>query len=120
MVYRNKCLLPIFDMDILDARLMVLALLAATGYALATIGMKLASGHWTMLAGILILLGFMAATQAEIVLMRHMELGVLYLVIIATETLIVLAYAFAIGEGLNLRESMGGLLIFAGLVVVLE
>lgn len=107
-------------MDILDARLMILALMAAVGYGLATIGMKLASGHWTMLAGFLILLGFFAAMQAEIVLMRNMELGVLYLVIIAAETLIVLGYAFAIGEGLNLRESLGGVMIFAGLVFVLE
>jgi multidrug transporter EmrE-like cation transporter len=94
--------------------------MAAVGYGLATIGMKLASGHWTMLAGVLILLGFFAAMQSEILLMRNMELGVLYLVIIAAETLIVLGYAFAIGEGLNLRESLGGLMIFAGLLVVLE
>lgn len=107
-------------MDILDTRLMILALMAAVGYGLATIGMKLASGHWTMLAGILILLGFFAAMHAEITLMRDVELGVLYLVIIAAETLIVLGYAFAIGEGLNLRESLGGVMILAGLMVVLE
>ncbi|WP_371223276.1 5-aminolevulinate synthase [Roseovarius sp. 2305UL8-3] len=107
-------------MDLLDTRLMILALMAAMGYGLATIGMKLASGHWTMLAGGLILLGFFAAMQSEIILMRGVELGVLYLVIIAAETLIVLGYAFAIGEGLSLRESFGALLIFAGIAVVME
>ena len=49
-----------------------------------------------------------------------MELGVLYLIIIAAETLIVLGYAFAIGEGLSMRESMGALMIFAGIAVVME
>ncbi len=107
-------------MELLDTRLLILAFTAAVGYGLATIGMKLASAQWGMLAGILILLGFFAAMQAEIVLMRGVELGVLYLVIIAAETLIVLSYAFAIGEGLNLRESLGGVLIFAGLIVVLD
>ncbi len=105
---------------ILDTRVMILALTAAVGYGLATIGMKLASGQWTVLAGVLILLGFFAAMQTEIILMRGMDLGVLYLIIIAAETLIVLGYAFAIGEGLSMRESMGAVLIFAGIAVVME
>lgn len=105
-------------MEILDARLGILALLAAMGYGVATIGMKLASDTWTVPAMGLILLGFFAATQAEIVLMRGVSLSVLYLVIIAVETLIVLTYAFSIGEGLSARESLGGVLIFAGLAVV--
>lgn len=105
-------------MEILDARLGVLALLAAMGYGVATIGMKLASDSWTVPAMGLILLGFFAATQAEIVLMRGVNLSVLYLAIIAVETLIVLTYAFSIGEGLSPRESLGGVLIFAGLAVV--
>lgn len=107
-------------MDLLDTRLLILAFTAALGYALATIGMKLASAQWGLLAGVLILLGFYAAMQAEITLMRGVELGVLYLLIIAAESLIVLGYAFAIGEGLNLRESLGGLLILAGVIVVLD
>lgn len=104
----------------MDTRLFVLALTAAVGYGLATIGMKIASAQWGFLAGALILLGFYAAMQAEIILMRGIELGVLYLVIISAETLLVLGYAFAIGEGLNLRESLGAVLIFAGLIVVLD
>ena len=107
-------------MELLDTRLLILALTAAAGYGLATIGMKIASAQWGLLALGLILLGFFAAMQAEIILMRGIELGVLYLIIIALETLIVLSYAFAIGEGLNLRESLGGALIFAGLIVVMD
>lgn len=107
-------------MDLIDTRLLLLALIAAVGYALATIGMKIASGHWTILACTLIFVGFFAVIQSEILLMRNMELGVLYLLIIAAETLLVLGYAFAIGEGLSLRESAGAVMIFAGIAVVLE
>jgi hypothetical protein len=106
--------------NVVDLRLLLLALISAVGYALATIGMKLATGQWTVVAGSLILLGFFAAMQGEMALMRGMELGVLYLLIIAAETLLVLGYAFAIGEGLSLRESAGALLIFTGIAVVLE
>lgn len=94
--------------------------MAAIGYGVATIGMKLASDNWTVTAGLLITMGFLAATQAEIILMRGMTLGELYLVIIAIETLIVLTYAFAIGEGLTPREALGGMMILLGLVVVAD
>ena len=67
---------------------------------------------------VLIGTGFAAAMQAEIVLMRGIDLGVLYLLIIAIETLIVLSYAFFIGEGLDMKEAAGGVLILAGLAVV--
>lgn len=93
-------------------------LIAALGYALATIGMKLASGAWSLLALALLLAGFYAATRSEITLMREVDLGVLYLLIIAVETLVVLSYAWFIGEGLAARDAMGGLLIFAGLAVI--
>lgn len=105
-------------MELLDLRLGVLALLAAAGYGVATIGMKLASETWTGMAMGLILIGFMAATQAEIILMRGMTLSVLYFIIIALETLIVLSFAYSIGEGLSPREAMGGVLILSGLLIV--
>ncbi len=105
-------------MEAFDIRLLGLAVLAAMGYGVATIGMKLASGHWTFLAFGLIALGFVAATQAEVVLMRGVTLGALYLMIIAIETLIVLTYAYSIGEGLSARDMSGGVLIFLGLAIV--
>ncbi|MEZ5715276.1 MAG: 5-aminolevulinate synthase [Paracoccaceae bacterium] len=105
-------------MDIALLKTSGFVLLAALGYAMATIGMKLASGNWTYLALALLLLGFYAASHAEIVLMRDIDLGLLYLVVIAVETIVVLGYAWAIGEGLGPREAMGGLLVLAGLVVI--
>ncbi|WP_152474258.1 5-aminolevulinate synthase [Roseovarius sp. THAF9] len=105
-------------METFDLRLLALAVFAAMGYALATIGMKLASGHWSFLAAGLILLGFIAATQTEILLMRGVSLGALYLLIIAIETLVVLTYAYAIGEGLSARDVGGGVLILLGVALV--
>ena len=99
-------------------RTFAFVLIAALGYAVATIGMKLASSQWSAPAVALLLGGFLAATRSEITLMREIDLGVLYLLIIAIETLVVLSYAWAIGEGLGRRDAMGGALILVGLAVV--
>ena len=105
-------------MELFSAKFTLLAVTAAAGYAIATIGMKLASGQWSALAVGFIALGLLAAVQAELILMRGVNLGVLYLSIIALETLLVLAYAFSIGEGLSFREAVGGGLVIAGLMVI--
>ncbi|MEL7256703.1 MAG: 5-aminolevulinate synthase [Pseudomonadota bacterium] len=105
-------------MEVIETRLLGLAVIAALGYAVATIGMKMASGHWTIAALALIVLGFVAATQTEVILMREVSLGALYLIIIGIETLVVLTYAFAIGEGLSGRDAMGGAFVLAGLAVI--
>lgn len=105
-------------MELLDPKAISLAIIAALGYGVATIGMKFASGQWTVVAITLIILGFVAATQSEVVLMRDIHLGELYLVIIAVETLVVLSYAYAIGEGLSMRDAAGGVLILLGLGVI--
>ncbi len=105
-------------MELLALKPLTLAVLAAGGYGVATIGMKLASAEWTAVALALIILGLLAATQSEVVLMRTVPLSELYLIIIALETLIVLTYAYSIGEGLEPRDWTGGALIFAGLAIV--
>ncbi|MEM6578690.1 MAG: 5-aminolevulinate synthase [Pseudomonadota bacterium] len=105
-------------MEFLAIKPIAFAVTAAAGYGIATIGMKLASAEWTAAALALILLGFIAATQAEVVLMRSIPLGELYLIIIALETLIVLGYAYSIGEGLSSRDAAGGMLILMGLAIV--
>ncbi|MBY6004748.1 5-aminolevulinate synthase [Salipiger bermudensis] len=95
-----------------------LVLGTAAGYAIATIGMKLsAQGH--LPAGLsLAIAGFLGAFLAEILLMRRAELSVVYLAIIAAETLLVLGYASWIGEGLSLRQTLGAAMVLAGLAVV--
>ena len=105
-------------MDIATLKTTGILLVAALGYAGATIGMKLASGNWTYLALGLLLLGFYAASHSEIVLMRQFDLGVLYLLVIAAETVVVLGFAWFIGEGLGPREVLGGLFVLAGLLII--
>ena len=52
--------------------------------------------------------------------MREIELGALYLLVIAVETLVVLSYAWFIGEGLGPRDAMGGFLILAGMMLITQ
>ena len=66
----------------------------------------------------LVLFGLVAAVIAEIILLRHASLPVIYLTIIAFETLLVLLFASAIGERPNLQQLSGAGLVLVGLVMV--
>lgn len=95
-----------------------LALAAALGYALATLTMKMISGapSYTLVACLAAVL--IGTAIAEIILLRQVNLGLAYLAIIATETLIVLCYAFLIGEGLTGKEFIGGVFVLTGVALV--
>jgi hypothetical protein len=101
--------------EFLFTRPLFLIVLSAIAYSAATVGMKMASVTPGLFAVVIITLGFGAAVATEIVLMQRYDLGILYIAIIAAETLIVLAVASAIGEGLNLRQSLGALLVLVGI-----
>jgi small multidrug resistance pump len=75
----------------IQTRYVVLVVVSALGYAIATIGMKLASTNVTAVAVGVIAAGFVAATLAEIVLLRKADLGIIYIAIIGVETLMLLA-----------------------------
>ncbi|MDC0343412.1 5-aminolevulinate synthase [bacterium] len=98
--------------------MMTLLLLAAGGYALATVGMKLASGSISIIAVMLIILGMTGATVAEVYLLRGADLPVIYLAIVTCETLLVLIYATYIGETLSLSQVSGGALVLSGFALV--
>lgn len=100
------------------ARPFVLVLLSALGYAAATLALKAASTAPAF--GLIVVLGLCLALAcgAELILMRKLDLGVLYLLIIGTETLIVLTAAYLIGEGLAPRDWLGAALILAGAAAV--
>jgi drug/metabolite transporter (DMT)-like permease len=101
-----------------QTRYLLLVVVSAMGYAVATIGMKLASTGVTALAIGVILLGFMAATVAEVTLLRKADLGVIYITIVGVETLMVMAFATLIGEGPNLRTLGGAGLVIAGIALI--
>ncbi|MBV2361015.1 5-aminolevulinate synthase [Thalassococcus sp. CAU 1522] len=95
-----------------------LILMTALGYAVATVGMKITATGQIWLGVGLCALGFFAAFLAEIVLLRRFDLALVYVVIIAAETALVLGYAFWIGEGFGLRQTFGATLVLLGLLVV--
>lgn len=93
-------------------------LVPAFGYAVASLGTKLASTAVTGVALRAIVLGFVAAALAEVALLRKADLGVIYITIIGVETLIVLAFAALIGEGPDLRTLGGAGLVIAGIAMI--
>ena len=107
-----------FDMTEVLSNKTALALIAALGYALATFLMKLAAGTPSMVLLAFLAIILMGTVSAEIFLLRQVDLGLAYIAIIATETLLVLCYAFAIGEGLSGRELLGGVFVIAGVALV--
>lgn len=102
----------------IQPRLLGLVAVAALGYAIATVGMKLASNTVTVFAVGIVVLGFVAATLAEISLLRKADLGVIYITIIGAETLFVLSFAALIGEGPDLRTLTGAVFVVAGIAIV--
>lgn len=104
-------------MDILQTKSFLL-IIAAVGYAAATVGMKLSASQIGPLGIALLVAGFLAAAVSEVTLLREASLGVLYLLIIAVETLLVLTYAYVIGEGLSRSQFAGGALVMVGVAML--
>ncbi|MFW2544078.1 hypothetical protein ACN2XU_15700 [Primorskyibacter sp. 2E107] len=90
----------------------------AAGYALATVGMKSAAEGNAQFGLSVAICGFAIALIAEILLMRRFDVSIVYVSIIAAETVLVLAYAHHIGEGLGLRQMAGALLVIGGIALV--
>ncbi|MCB1343183.1 MAG: 5-aminolevulinate synthase [Pseudooceanicola sp.] len=94
--------------------------LTATGYALATYGMKLSTGGLTPLSLALVALGLLAAVGAEILLLRNGELSIVYIAIIGFETLLVLLLAVWLGESVTPLQIAGAGLVLGGMALVLH
>jgi multidrug transporter EmrE-like cation transporter len=91
---------------------------AGVGYAIATILMKIASQDSTTIILGAIALMLAAVVTAEILLLRQVDLGIAYIAIMATETLLVLGATYFVGQPLSGRELAGGALVLAGVVIV--
>jgi hypothetical protein len=92
--------------------------LTASGYAIATIGMKLASGGISTLSLFVIAGGLLLAVAMEIILLRIGNMSLVYLGIVVAETVLVLAYAHSVGHGLNLIQMFGAGLVLIGVVLL--
>ena len=96
----------------------VLAIAAGVGYAIATLLMKIASEDLTAAVIGAIALVLAAVVIAEILLLRQVDLGLAYIAIMATETLLVLLATYFVGQPLSGRELAGGALVLAGVAIV--
>lgn len=97
----------------------LLILLAAIGYALIAILMKLIAQNGSsnlLVAGLGLF--FILIVLTEVRLLQQMELSNVYITIIAVETLIVLGYAAWVGESLSLRELGGATMVIGGTILV--
>ncbi len=97
--------------------IVALSVMTAAGYVVATVGLKLASDGILAAAAVLIVLGFTAATIAEIILLRHFDLSMIYIMIIALETLLIVGFALWLGEQPSMSQAFGGVLVFCGLAL---
>lgn len=97
----------------------ILMILTAGGYAVATLGMKLASDQLNAQALTLIVIGLASAALAEIVVLRHANLAVIYLGIIAFESLLVLSISAVVGDTLSAQQVLGASLLLLGVGLVL-
>ena len=93
-------------------------IVAALGYSVATIGMKMGATAVTGAAVAVVVAGFIAATLSEVVLLKSADPGIVHIAIIGVESLVVLTYAWWIGEGLSLRPLGGAGMVTAGLAMV--
>lgn len=106
-----------FALDLISNKT-ALAIAAGVGYATATLLMKTASDHTTALVVGLICLVLAGVVTAEILLLRQVDLGAAYIAIMATETLLVLAATYFVGQPLSAKELTGGALVIIGVTMV--
>lgn len=105
-------------LSLLQPANLILILVAALGYSAATIGMKMGSSALTGLAVLVMAIGLAAAIFGEMALLRGTNLGPVYIAIIGVESLIVMLYAWYIGETMTLRQISGAGLVVVGLMMV--
>lgn len=106
------------SLALLQPATIALILIAAVGYSTATIGMKMGSSALTGAAMLVMIVGLAAAIFGEMAVLRNANLGPTYIAIIGVESLIVLTYAWYIGEAMTLRQISGASLVMFGLILV--
>ncbi len=98
--------------------ILILMMLTACGYAVATVGMKMSAGMTNAATTAIIVLGLAGAAFAEIALLRNASLPTVYIGIILGETILVLGYAAWDQHTLSLQQLGGAALVIAGFALV--
>lgn len=91
---------------------------AAGGYALATLGMKLASDQLNTVALALMIVGFVAAAALEIVLLKNANLALIYIGIMVVESVLVMVFAAMLGDTLTVKQLSGAAMVLLGFMLV--
>ncbi|WP_139257551.1 5-aminolevulinate synthase [Natronohydrobacter thiooxidans] len=99
-------------------RWIVILILAAAGYTVATVGLKLAAERSYALASVLIFAGFLLVIVTQIFLLRRTDLTIVYVTIIGVETLMILAVGAMMGEVVDMRRILGAGCVVAGIALV--
>ncbi len=105
-------------MGVILARPVLLVVLCAISYAVATFAMKEASHAPHPLLFVVIALCLAVAALTEIVLLRQVNLSMAYILILAAESLLIVSFAGMIGEGFGPREMAGATLVLVGTVIL--
>ncbi|MFB9570721.1 hypothetical protein ACFFRS_27475, partial [Saccharopolyspora hordei] len=95
----------------------VVIILAALGYTIATVGMKLAADRSYSLAAVLIIAGFVLVVVTEVFLLRRASMTVVYITIIGAETLMILVAGAMMGEIIDFRRVMGACCVVVGIAL---
>lgn len=98
-------------------RWIVILVLAALGYTVATVGLKLAADRSYALAAVLIIAGFLLVVVTEVFLLRRADMTVVYVTIIGVETITILAAGAMMGEVVDMRRILGAGCVVAGIAL---
>lgn len=98
-------------------RWIVILVLAALGYTVATVGLKLAADRSYGLAVALIIAGFALVIVTEIFLLRRADMTIVFVAIIGVETLMILAAGAMMGEVVDMRRILGAGCVVAGIAL---
>lgn len=98
-------------------RWIIILVLAALGYTVATVGMKLAADRSYGLAAVAIIAGFAVVIVTEIFLLRRADMTIVYVTIIGVETLMILAAGAMMGEVVDMRRILGAGCVVAGIAL---
>lgn len=95
----------------------VVIMLAALGYTVATVGLKLAADRSYTLAAVLIMAGFALVVVTEVFLLRRASMTLVYITIIGAETLMILVAGAMMGEIIDFRRVMGACCVVVGIAL---
>lgn len=96
----------------------ILLLLTALAYVVATIAMKAAATTLHTGTVLWLIVSLAAVGVLEVLVLQRVNLAAAYVTVLGIETLLVLGFATAIGEGLAPREMAGAALVLFGAIIL--